>query len=549
MHPATLSCVIGDRKQSRQYALEASSCVAILLIATCAASDIIVSTTNGCLRGISRKVLDKPVEVFLGIPYGKPPVGNLRFRRAQAIESWDGVYDATTAKNSCMQPRVPRGFHIPTTLSEDCLYLNVWTPKASNALRLPVLVWFHGGMFRLGSAYEARYNGSALAALNDVVVVSCNFRMSSFSFIDGTHPEMTGNLALWDQLLVLQWIQSNIRVFGGDPDSVTAFGESSGAMFIHAHLLSPHSRGLIHRIFLMSGTMSSDACVDSVPENREVWNAIAASLRCSTSSTDLRTSAGEVLDCLRERSADELCAATKSTLRPTFETEFIPCRPSFAMKEGFFHVVDAMVSVTANEGAFIFLMQPDEGLFQEDLSGYKWEALEAQLWNFIRPFVKEQYFPLVANYTKSVPAGDNEALRKAIGDFLTHHHFYCPSRFFAEKLSAKGGKVFAMVFGYRSEKSMMPKWFGATHTQEIPFVFGIPYLEPTNYTDSDRAFSAYSMKTLVSFARNGKPKLHDGEEWLPFSAEHPHFMWLEEGNYTTANNFPGDTCDMWRTFV
>lgn len=537
------------RKKFRKHALEALLCVASLLLPTCVASTVIVSTTHGFLRGTSQKVLDKPVEVFMGIPYAKPPVGKLRFRKTQRAESWDGVYDATTAKNSCMQHRVPRGFHIPTTLSDDCLYLNVWTPKASETLKLPVLLWFHGGMFKLGSAYESRYDGSALAALNDVVVVSCNFRLAAFSFMDAQNREMPGNLALWDQLLVLQWIQSNIRAFGGDPESVTAFGESSGAMLIHAHLLSPHSRGLIHRVFLMSGTMSSDTCVDSVPESMDLMNDIASSLKCSESSAGLCTPEGEVLDCLRKHSAEEISAATKSTLRPTFETEFIPCRPSFAMKEGFVHVVDAMVSVTANEGAFLFLMQPDEKLLQEDLSGYESESLEAQLWNLLRHFVKEQFLPLVANFAKTVPVGDKVARRQAIGDFIAHHHFYCPSRFFAEKLAAKGGRVFAMVFGHRSEKSRMPKWFGAPHMEEIPFVFGIPFLKLTNYTESDRDFSAYAMKTLASFARNGKPTLYDGKEWLPFSAEHPHFMWLQHGNYTTAKHFPGDMCDMWRSFV
>ncbi|KAH9368284.1 hypothetical protein HPB48_008050 [Haemaphysalis longicornis] len=361
------------------------------------ASTVIVSTTHGCVRGISKKVLDKPVDVFMGIPYAKPPVGKLRFQKTQRAESWDGVYDATTAKNSCMQHRVPRVFHIPTTLSEDCLYLNVWTPRASETLKLPVLLWFHGGMFKLGSAYESRYDGSALAALNDVVVVSCNFRLSAFSFMDANNREMPGNLALWDQLLVLQWIQSNIRAFGGDPESVTAFGESSGAMLIHAHLLSPHSRGLIHRVFLMSGTMNSDTCVDSVPESMELVNAIVASLGCSESSAGLSTPAGEVLDCLRERSAEEICAATKSTLRPTFETEFIPCRPSLAMKEGFVHVVDAMVSVTANEGAFLFLMQPDEKLFLEDLSGYESESFETNYGTFFDLSSRSSFFRLSPN--------------------------------------------------------------------------------------------------------------------------------------------------------
>ncbi|KAH7951972.1 hypothetical protein HPB52_016049 [Rhipicephalus sanguineus] len=203
------------------------------------------------------KVLDKEIQVFLGIPYAKSPIGNLRFTKPQAPQPWQGMYDATRAKKSCIQPPYPGIFDLPTGISEDCLYLNVWTPLASTRYGFPVLVWFHGGMHRAGSAYEARYNGSALAALNDVVVVSCNFRLSALGFLDLNHTLTPGNLALWDQRAALQWVQRNIEEFGGDPDRVTAFGESSGAMQLHGHILSPHSRGLFHRVFLMSGAMST----------------------------------------------------------------------------------------------------------------------------------------------------------------------------------------------------------------------------------------------------------------------------------------------------
>nr|XP_037279656.1 acetylcholinesterase-like [Rhipicephalus microplus] len=138
-------------------------------------SAVVVSTTNGRVRGQTRTFMGEQLQVFLGVPYAKPPIGELRFQKPQPPDSWDDIYEATSMKDSCMQARVPLVFHIPTPLSEDCLYLNVWTPNVTQGANLPVLVWFYGGIFKIGSAYETRYNATALSALNDVVVGSCNF--------------------------------------------------------------------------------------------------------------------------------------------------------------------------------------------------------------------------------------------------------------------------------------------------------------------------------------------------------------------------------------
>ncbi|KAH6929575.1 hypothetical protein HPB50_002783 [Hyalomma asiaticum] len=296
------------------------------------ASSVTVFTKEGPVLGRTASVLDKEIQVFLGIPYAMPPVGKLRFSKPQPVQPWHGPYDATHAKDSCVQLHDPALFDIPTALSEDCLYLNVWTPLVSSRQAFPVLVWFHGGMFQVGSAYEGRYNGSALAALNDVVVVSCNFRQSVLGFLELNHTTTPGNLALWDQRAALQWVQRNIMAFGGDPGSVTVFGESSGAMLVHGHILSPHSRGLLHRVFLMSGTMSSDPCMNSASESVAGVHTISEAVGCG--SYERATDPTKLLECLRERTAHDFCAVKTAILRPTYENELIPCRPSFAMKEG-----------------------------------------------------------------------------------------------------------------------------------------------------------------------------------------------------------------------
>ncbi|XP_050034532.1 cholinesterase-like isoform X2 [Dermacentor andersoni] len=520
------------------------SVVALALSFACATSSVIVSTSEGRLRGRNGTVLDKEIQVFLGIPYAKPPVGNLRFSKPQPPEPWHGAYDATRAKDSCVQPPYPGLFDIPTALSEDCLYLNVWTPLASARQGFPVLVWIHGGMFQVGSAYEPRYNGSALAALNDVVVVSCNFRHFTLGFLHLNHTATPGNLALWDQLAALQWVQRNIRAFGGDPGRVTVFGESSGAMSIHGHILSPHSRGLFHRVFLMSGTLGTDSCVHFASENIAAINTISKAVGCG--SYDGATDSDELLDCLRDQPAQDVCAVKGVKLRPTVESEFIPCRPSLAMEEGYFDPYDAMVSVTANEGAFVFNLYSDKGVLKDDLDSYELERLRYSLKSIIGAFFRGKALSVAMDYMDKVHIEDKVSLRNTVADMLGNQIFYCPTRVFAEKYSAKGNSVYAMVFAHRSEKSRLPAWFGVTHLEEVPFVFGIPFLNRTNYTDKDREFSVDAMKMLASFAHTGKPTLPDGKEWPQFTTEHPDFMWLQAGNYTIAEDFASAACDLWK---
>lgn len=525
-----------------------------LLMPTVLSDDyVVVTTTEGKVRGLRENVLGRDVDVFLGIPFAAPPVEELRFLKPQPVSPWEGVYDATTAKDSCMQPRVPWIFDIPTALSEDCLHLNVWAPHASNAMNLPVLVWFYGGIFKLGSAYETRYNAAPLTALNHVVVVSCNFRSGMFGFFDANHEGAPGNVGLWDQLMVMEWVQRNIRTFGGDPELVTLFGESSGSMAIHLHLMSPFSAGLFHRAFFMSGTESTDMDIDSIAESMQTGNDVAKVLGCANRLQNLTTSPDEVLQCLRKSSASDITEATENVTSPnmfaflpTFSTQFVPYMPSLATEKGFFRVVDAMVSVVENEGVFAFVMQPDKKLLQDDLSGYDWEEFIPAIIAVLGEFVKSSIFPVGLQYLENSRVTDKAAFRQEAADFVGKCHFYCSSRVFVENYSARNGQVYGMVFSHRSQKSTLPKWTKVMHMQEIPYFFGIPLLDFVNYDEEDRQVSAEAMTMLASFAQNGKPTAPNGTRWLPFSAEEPYFMRLEPGNHEMRKFYDGDACDVWR---
>ncbi|WP_285587861.1 carboxylesterase/lipase family protein [Actinomycetospora sp. NBRC 106378] len=218
-------------------------------------TDVEVSTTTGALRGLARNGLVS----WRGIPYAAPPVGPRRWRAPEPVAPWDGVRDATTFGPVPPQERTGEflgaGKHTP--MAEDCLTLNVVAPAAPADAPRPVMVWFYGGAFVVGAASATTYRGHGLVARGDVVYVSVNYRIGALGYVDvssyGT-PErpIDSNLGLRDQIAALQWVRDNIAAFGGDPDDVTIFGESAGAISVTTLMTVPAARGLFHRAIAQS---------------------------------------------------------------------------------------------------------------------------------------------------------------------------------------------------------------------------------------------------------------------------------------------------------
>jgi para-nitrobenzyl esterase len=209
----------------------------------------VVTVTGGGVRGSA----GPGGYVFRGLPYAAPPAGDLRWRPPDPLASWPGIRDATGFGPSCPQPQNPA---LTGPTSEDCLYLNVYTPALDGGL--PVLVWIHGGRFTLGAGRD--YDGTKLAA-DGLVVVTLNYRLGAFGFL--AHPALapapggpSGNYGLMDQQAALRWVQANIRQFGGDPGNVTIAGQSSGGTSVLAHLVSRGSAGLFHRAIIQSGSFA-----------------------------------------------------------------------------------------------------------------------------------------------------------------------------------------------------------------------------------------------------------------------------------------------------
>jgi para-nitrobenzyl esterase len=242
----------------------------------------VVQTANGPVEG--RGVQPSGVRIFRGIPFAQPPTGELRWREPQPVKNWRDLRKALDFGPRCMQAPIFDDMVFRSNgVSEDCLYLNVWTPAKSSRDRLPVLVYFYGGGFVSGDGSEPRYDGESMAA-KGIVVVTLSYRVGVFGFM--AHPELTkesphkasGNYGLLDQNAALRWVQRNIGNFGGDPRRVTIAGESAGSMSVSAHLASPLSKSLIAGAIGESGAVLGGLSAMPFAKAEEAGSKFAESL-------------------------------------------------------------------------------------------------------------------------------------------------------------------------------------------------------------------------------------------------------------------------------
>ncbi|CAH2324158.1 Hypothetical predicted protein [Pelobates cultripes] len=267
----------------------------------------LVDTKYGKLLGKTNsvKATDRQVHVFLGIPFAKPPVGELRFAPPQSPEPWSDIRDASQRPPMCIQSMASLddlkkyflGDFPPPRLSEDCLILNIYTPadRVQNSL-LTVMVFIHGGAFIIGGANM--FDGSALSAYENIVVVSIQYRLGILGFFSTGKKEAPGNYGYLDQVAALQWVQENIKDFGGDPLSVTLFGESAGAVSVAAQVVSPLSKGLFHRAITESGTAMMPAVFAKNQKELLIFQLLVA----KASGCHLVP----IVSCLKKKTAEEL---------------------------------------------------------------------------------------------------------------------------------------------------------------------------------------------------------------------------------------------------
>lgn len=517
-----------------------------------AAVDVETTTSLGVVRGKRVDVLGRSLDVYSGVPYAQPPLGERRFRPPEALQSWDGVIDATNRKIGCAQTLFNEILVNGVELTEDCLHLNIWTPTERSQVPVPVLVSFHGGGFSYGSANTEVFSGAALAAKTGLVVVAPNYRLDILGFLDANSTEAPGNVGLMDQNMALRWVQEHIHHFGGDPFQVTVFGISAGGMSAHSHVLSPMSRGLFKRACLMSGTLNSPDFVEHVSDSISKGNIVARVVGCADDTTTLTSNPESVVACLRTKTTAELLqVAAESfntkifTFLPTYPNQFMPKEPALAVKEGSFNQADLIVGVTTDEGAVALLYPPREELWGDMIEVMDEDFLNKSLREITFTWLKGNSTYNLEAYTAN--ARDKIALRRAYVDFISDRTFVCPMHYTAEGHSEHGQPVYSLVFSYRSVKSPLPAWMGAPHGEDVSYLYGAPLVHPEKYDAQDAAMSETMMEMLSTFASTGVPQTPTERLWPTYSKNNPIALLFDKNSITDVIGFRRQFCDAWRT--
>ncbi|XP_064627668.1 uncharacterized protein LOC135487621 isoform X2 [Lineus longissimus] len=503
-----------------------------------------VNSRNGCVKGKVRSLDvgkgEVKVNQFFNIPFAQPPVGKLRFADPLPAKSWVGVHDGTAYGPSCMLSKDTTfpGFwpaemwNPPGKMSEDCLQLNIFTPHGvKNA---PVLVWIYGGGYYSGTSTLELYDGSVLAASQKAVVVTINYRVGILGFLSTGDGRIKGNYGIKDQRLALQWIQNNIARFGGNPRSVTLFGESAGAASIGLHILSDTTKNLFQRAVMESASPNARWAFMSVTQAKRRGARMLEILKCQQSDADA------VLACLRAKSAESLAFNSADWIvknamifpwAPTPDGEFLKGNP-FEMTEAadFNRDVDIMIGFNKNEGTYWNLY-----LFSNLYSKDKQQcpitvdqfntAADGVLMNFTAPARKD----IKQIYSSGVTDGNalTVALDRVVGEFLS---FSCPVIEFTNKYSAGARKAYMYKLDHRASNEQWPAWMGVIHGADIQWFFGIPLDTIYNekhiqndkiplYTEAEKEFAKKIMDYLGTFARNGSPGKAGIPKWPAYTKD------------------------------
>lgn len=308
--------------------------VALLLILQCvlpaaAAEAPRANTTSGVVEGID----DSGIHAFKGVPFAAPPVGNRRWKAPAPVKPWNGIRDAKSFAARCMQLPVFSDMNFRSDgMSEDCLYLNVWTPAASPNASLPVLVYFFGGGFVAGDGSEPRYDGESMSR-RGIVTVTVNYRLNVFGFL--AHPELSkeaayegsGNYGLLDQHAALQWVKDNIAAFGGDPGRVTIAGESAGSASVSGHVISPLSRGLFAQAIGESGSFLGASPPATIADAEQTGLDFAAQIGADSLKALRAMPASDVLNATSKSGPDNISYGNMFNFPKTIDGYFFPESP------------------------------------------------------------------------------------------------------------------------------------------------------------------------------------------------------------------------------
>jgi para-nitrobenzyl esterase len=466
-------------------------------------SSPLITTANGVIEGIN----DSGVDIFKGIPYAQPPVGSLRWKPPQPVKNWSGIRKAKQFGPGCLQLPIfgDMKFRFPKK-SEDCLYLNIWTPANRGNIKLPVLVYFFGGGFLAGDGSEYRYDGESMARNEGIVAVTVNYRLNVFGFF--AYPGLTkespnhasGNYGLLDQVQALRWVKQNIAAFGGDPDKITIAGESAGSMSVSGLMASPLSKNLFQGAVGESGGLFGPLSPVSLSKGEERGMKFAKMVGAHNLSE------------LRKIPADSLLKATAQRGAPYFSViidgYFLPDSPEKIFVEGKQAHVPLLLGWNSEESSYRLL-----------LSGKK-PTPE----NFIS-VIKDLYGNNADQVLKIFPhANDKEVIES--GNNLASDRFTAFSTWKWGDLQTLTGDTPVYMYYYSHPRPAMkdnsnqngPTPSGAVHSAEIEYVMGnLPTNRVYDWQPEDYKVSHIFQDFVANFVKKGNPNGMGLPVWKPLN--------------------------------
>ena len=520
-------------KQSLRATLFTAAVLLVAVVAVAGATPDRVKTANGIVEGMGEQ--PSGVRIFKGIPFAQPPVGELRWQPPQGAKNWAGVREARQFGPRCMQHPIFGDMNFRSNgMSEDCLYLNVWTPAKKGSERLPVLLYFYGGGFGAGDGSEPRYDGESLAR-RGIVVVTMNYRLGLFGFF--AHPELTresphhasGNYGLMDQAAALRWVKENIAAFGGDPRRVTIAGESAGSASVSAQMASPLSKELINGAIGESGSVLSTMPALPLERAEQVGVKFAESVGATS------------LTALRAMTTEQLYQATDKQEFGRFPITV----------DGYFFTEPPTATYAAGRQAHVPLLV---GWNSEEMT---WLALlrgkEPTPENYTQA-VREQLGPRADEALKLYPASTREEVIASATDLAgdrfigystwkwfdlhvrtggkpVYRYFYAHPRppMTPEMGNAQPGLAGGVVRGPNTGAVTMPPARGAVHSAEIEYALGnLSTNKVYAWTAEDYKVSELMQGYFANFVKRGDPNGAGLPKWPAVKSGGPvSFMRLD----------------------
>ncbi len=466
-------------------------------------SAVLAQTTQGELRAL---VDLNGMKVFKGIPYAEPPVGERRFLAPVPPQPWQGTRDALTLGPGCPQvpsPTLPVG----PSISEDCLYLNVWTPATADGRKRPVMVWLHGGAFHFGSCASPSTDGSRLAQRGDVVVVSLNHRLNVFGFLHlqeafGDQAEFAGHAGMLDIVQALRWVRENIEAFGGDPDQVTLFGESGGGRKVSVLMAMPQAEGLFHRAIVQSG--AHPRLVSRALAGRFAQGLIASLPGAPASFREIQEMPADRLfeatvryiESVQDPELPASPGARWLVMSPVLDGLHLPHHPfDPAAPSG--RQVPLLIGSNKDESALFLTRTIEPSTIDESAMRKRVHLLLGDRATTLLA-ARERVCPGESPWARLVALSSED--RRLLSIETAEH-----------KCRQGGAPVFMYYFTWETD---VP-WLMSAHTLEIPFVFDTVQASPiTGSAPRRQELAALMSDTWLAFARHGRPA-HAGLPYWP----------------------------------